>query len=140
MRADAQRDLFMATEAAKDYGIIDAVYSEQWDSRRSTIIAKAAEGVTEETAQPDAPAEPKRRIGSGAAEHRDLDEQQGTRRSRIAAPLWGRARNRSASSFVGEGVYICDECINLCQEESSRRRCLRRRAPSRRCPSSPTHQ
>ena len=27
-----------------------------------------------------------------------------------------RARSRSASSSPGQGVYICDECINLCQE------------------------
>ncbi len=61
VRADTQRDLFMAPEAAKDYGIIDAVYSEQWDSLTAQHHdEKAAEGVTEETAQPDAPAEPKR--------------------------------------------------------------------------------
>src|SRR6188472_2597919 len=32
VRQDTNRDLFMAPEDAKDYGIIDAVYSEQWDS------------------------------------------------------------------------------------------------------------
>jgi ATP-dependent Clp protease protease subunit len=29
---DTERDFFMSPEAAQDYGIIDAVYSEQWDS------------------------------------------------------------------------------------------------------------
>src|SRR5690349_19063117 len=32
VRQDTKRDLFMAPEGAKDYSIIDAVYSEQWDS------------------------------------------------------------------------------------------------------------
>ena len=32
VRQDTNRDYFMAPEDAKDYGIIDAVYSEQWDS------------------------------------------------------------------------------------------------------------
>ena len=34
---DTDRDYFMAPEEAKDYGIIDAVYSVQWDS----LIAQA---------------------------------------------------------------------------------------------------
>ena len=29
---DTERDFFMSPEEAKDYGIIDEVYSEQWDS------------------------------------------------------------------------------------------------------------
>ena len=58
VRQDTNRDYFMAPEDAKDYGIIDAVYSEQWDSLTAQHHdEKAAEaaveaGDTEETPQP----------------------------------------------------------------------------------------
>jgi len=54
---DTQRDFFMAPEAAQDYGIIDAVYSEQWDSLTAQHHDdKVADETTESK---DAP-EPKR--------------------------------------------------------------------------------
>ena len=54
---DTQRDFFMAPEAAQDYGIIDAVYSEQWDSLTAQHHdEKVADEATESK---DAP-EPKR--------------------------------------------------------------------------------
>jgi ATP-dependent Clp protease, protease subunit len=60
VRKDTDRDLFMSPEAAKDYGIIDAVYSEQWDSLTAQHHdEKVAEGVVEEPEAPPPP-EPKR--------------------------------------------------------------------------------
>ena len=57
---DTQRDFFMAPEAAQDYGIIDAVYSEQWDSLTAQHHdEKVADEATESK---DAP-EPKRSKG-----------------------------------------------------------------------------
>ena len=57
VRQDTDRDRFMSPEAAKDYGIIDAVYSEQWDSltaqHHDEMVAEVA------TESGDAP-EPKR--------------------------------------------------------------------------------
>ncbi len=54
---DTERDFFMAPEAAQDYGIIDAVYSEQWDSLTAQHHdEKVADEATESK---DAP-EPKR--------------------------------------------------------------------------------
>ena len=59
---DTNRDLFMSPEAAKDYGIIDAVYSEQWDSLTAQHHdEKAAEAVEEP--EVELPPEPKRSKG-----------------------------------------------------------------------------
>ena len=59
VRQDTNRDYFMAPEDAKDYGIIDAVYSEQWDSLTAQHHdEKAAEAATE-SGEPEKP-EPKR--------------------------------------------------------------------------------
>ena len=60
VKHDTDRDLFMAPEAAKDYGIIDAVYSEQWDSLTAQHHdEKVAEEAAEEPEVAVAP-EPKR--------------------------------------------------------------------------------
>jgi ATP-dependent Clp protease protease subunit len=63
---DTDRDLFMSPEAAKDYGIIDAVYSEQWDSltaqhhdEKAAEVATGTGDTPEATPIKDAP-EPKR--------------------------------------------------------------------------------
>ncbi|CAN5615151.1 ATP-dependent Clp endopeptidase proteolytic subunit ClpP [soil metagenome] len=53
---DTNRDLFMSPEAAKDYGIIDAVYSEQWDS----LTAQHHDEKAAEVAETPPPPEPKR--------------------------------------------------------------------------------
>jgi ATP-dependent Clp protease protease subunit len=58
VRDDTNRDYFMAPEDAKDYGIIDAVYSEQWDSltaqHHDEKVAEAAveAGETEKAPEP----------------------------------------------------------------------------------------
>ena len=57
VRKDTDRDRFMAPEAAKDYGIIDAVYSEQWDS---LTAQHHDEKVADETTEPTDTPEPKR--------------------------------------------------------------------------------
>ena len=56
VRQDTNRDYFMAPEDAKDYGIIDAVYSEQWDS---LTAQHHDEKVAEEATDGEAP-EPKK--------------------------------------------------------------------------------
>jgi ATP-dependent Clp protease protease subunit len=61
VRQDTDRDRFMSPEDAKDYGIIDAVYQEQWDSLTAQHHdEKVAEGVSDSV---DAPPEPKRSKG-----------------------------------------------------------------------------
>jgi ATP-dependent Clp protease protease subunit len=65
VREDTNRDYFMAPEDAKDYGIIDAVYAEQWDSLTAQHHdEKVAEAATEAGAE-RAP-EPKRSKGDSA--------------------------------------------------------------------------
>ena len=57
----------MAPEDAKDYGIIDAVYSEQWDSLTAQHHdEKAAEAAAESGETEKAP-EPKRTKGESAS-------------------------------------------------------------------------
>jgi len=64
---DTERDFFMSPEAAKEYGIIDAVYSEQWDSLTAqhhdekAAEADAEAGTTEATGASEP--EPKRSKG-----------------------------------------------------------------------------
>jgi ATP-dependent Clp protease, protease subunit len=60
---DTDRDFFMSPEDAKDYGIIDAVYSPQWDSLTAQHHDEkvAEEGTEEPTGEPAA--EPKRSKG-----------------------------------------------------------------------------
>ena len=56
VRKDTDRDFFMSPEAAKDYGIIDAVYSEQWDSLTAQHHdEKVAEEAAEEPVEAPAP-------------------------------------------------------------------------------------
>ena len=54
---DTERDRFMSPDEAKDYGIIDAVYSEQWDSltaqHHDEKVAEATE--SDETEKPPEP-------------------------------------------------------------------------------------
>jgi ATP-dependent Clp protease, protease subunit len=66
VRQDTNRDYFMAPEDAKDYGIIDAVYSEQWDSLTAQHHdEKAAEAAVEAGDVEEAPT-PKRSKGDSA--------------------------------------------------------------------------
>ena len=56
VRKDTDRDFFMSPEAAKDYGIIDAVYSEQWDSLTAQHHdEKVAEEAADEPVEAPAP-------------------------------------------------------------------------------------
>ncbi len=60
---DTDRDYFMAPEDARDYGIIDAVYSVQWDSLTAQHHdEKVAEGGAEDST-PEPVVEPKRSKG-----------------------------------------------------------------------------
>jgi ATP-dependent Clp protease, protease subunit len=65
VRQDTTRDYFMSPEDAKDYGIIDAVYAEQWDSLTAQHHdEKVAEAASEAGA--DRAPEPKRSKGDSA--------------------------------------------------------------------------
>jgi ATP-dependent Clp protease protease subunit len=64
---DTDRDFFMSPEAAKDYGIIDAVYSVTWDSLTAQHHdAEEAADAGDGTAGEDGGASPKRAKDQGA--------------------------------------------------------------------------
>jgi ATP-dependent Clp protease protease subunit len=52
---DTERDFFMAPDAAQEYGIIDAVYSEQWDSLTARHHDEKAAEAAEPTESAPAP-------------------------------------------------------------------------------------
>ena len=58
---DTERDFFMSPEAAKDYGIIDAVYAESWDSLTAQHHDEKVAEAASETG--DAAPEPKKSKG-----------------------------------------------------------------------------
>ena len=115
---DTDRDYFMSGEQAKDYGIIDAVYSATGDS----LIAQAHDLGLTGGSTPD---EPER--CSCAEEEQGITE--GTGRARMSTTssskgpkvpyrcsFCGKSQEQVRKLIAGQGVYICDECINLCQE------------------------
>ena len=118
---DTDRDYFMSPDEAKDYGIIDAVYSPQWDSL--TAQHHDDEGRREEAAE-----EPTHRAGGrteavqgrvgskGADGH--VTSTSSTKGPKVPyrCSFCGKSQEQVRKLIAGQGVYICDECINLCQE------------------------
>ncbi len=93
IQKDTDRDFFMTAEQAKEYGIVDEVISSKPTTRP---VAEAV--VDGEVGDPG-----RWRGRAKAAAHSS---------ARSAA----RARTTSASSSPGPTVYICDECIELCND------------------------
>ncbi len=60
---DTERDHFMSPEDAKEYGIIDAVYAETWDSLTAQHHDEKAAEATSAEPDPDPQPEPKRGKG-----------------------------------------------------------------------------
>ena len=122
VRKDTDRDYFMSPEDAKDYGIIDAVYSEQWDSLTAQHHDEKGPGRgtrrPSETPSRAAP-EPKRRraseIGTGDGHVTTTSSTKGPKVP-YRCSFCGKSQEQVRKLIAGQGVYICDECINLCQE------------------------
>ncbi len=125
---DTDRDFFMSGEEARDYGIIDEVYTMTGDS----LIAQAHDAGApggDVDALTDAEAA-RRRRGPGPAQGQGLTVAR--RRDRAAGVtttttskgpkvpyrccFCGKSQEQVRKLIAGQGVYICDECINLCQE------------------------
>ena len=106
---DTDRDYFMSTQEAKDYGIIDTVIT----SRRRSDARRSAHARVITT---------KRREHWSTA----LERFPSTRRSRVArasdgneqllCSFCGKSQRQVKKLIAGPGVYICDECIDLCNE------------------------
>ena len=111
----------MSPEDAKDYGIIDAVYA----AESSSLIAQAhdaglagGEGsaVDETPRDADEPAPKKSKdIGAG---HGHVTTTSSTKGPKVPyrCCFCGKSQEQVRKLIAGQGVYICDECINLCQE------------------------
>src|ERR1044072_3416246 len=75
VRSDTERDYFMSSEEAKEYGIIDRVISQH------SVMARPT----------------------------DSNEQ-------LLCSFCGKSQRQVKKLIAGPGVYICDECIALCNE------------------------
>ena len=154
---DTERDLFMSPEDAKAYGIVDEVYSAPDQSLISEAARGARAGDGAERLGASREQGPSRARASEVDRANPADEcwrrgrpssgDEAMKHARAAPPVeprfpyrcsfCGKSQEQVRRLIAGQGVYICDECVNLCreiiEEESSRRR-----APSRRPPSCPT--
>ena len=93
VRHDTERDYFMSAEEAKEYGIIDA-------SSRST------EGTSLRCRSEPPESSSGRR---SMARPTDCNEQ-------LLCSFCGKSQRQVKKLIAGPGVYICDECIDLCNE------------------------
>ena len=119
---DTNRDNFMSPEAAKDYGIIDSVYSVPGDSliaqrmMPAWPVAKSAagRGGRPATSEPG----PKKAKGQVAGDHGHVTTTSSTKGPKVPyrCSFCGKSQEQVRKLIAGQGVYICDECINLCQE------------------------
>ena len=142
---DTDRDYFMAPEEAKDYGIIDAVYAVE----SSSLIAQAhdagmagGEGskAAEEAAEADADARDRRRARTEAGDGHVTTSSSSTKGPKVPyrCSFCGKSQEQVRKLIAGQGVYICDECINLCQEIIEEELLETPRPKSVERPSSPT--
>ena len=128
---DTDRDYFMGPDDAKAYGIIDAVYTLTGDS----LIAQAHDaglvgGQVPESAQSDAA-----ETGTSAWRRRTSKHRgsrvpvttSGSKGTKVPyrCSFCGKGQEQVRKLIAGPGVYICDECVDLCreiiEEEISRR-------------------
>ncbi len=105
VRKDTERDYFMSSEEAKEYGIIDRVITEHISSVTETLRSEKL-----------------------MARPTDTNEQ-------LLCSFCGKSQRQVKKLIAGPGVYICDECIDLCNEIIDEELRLRRRSTSRTCPS-----
>ena len=125
---DTDRDYFMAPEQAKDYGIIDAVYSLSGDS----LIAQAHDagltgGEGSSVTEPARCSDRRRRRrrprnkapgATRAGQGGSVTSTSSTKGPKVPyrCSFCGKSQEQVRKLIAGQGVYICDECINLCQE------------------------
>ena len=114
----------MSPEQAKAYGIIDEVYAERAD--QSLISeAKARGGLARRSGRAESS---RRRVArvTPPCHGQGLTEQDEARMSTAPSSkgtkvpyrcsFCGKSQEQVRKLIAGQGVYICDECINLCQE------------------------
>ena len=100
---DTDRDFVMSAEEAKDYGIIDEVIEARELADNSRADRRGPVARAQLSNAPETGGETTWRSSETVA-------------SCSSAPSAASPRSRSRSSSPGPGVYICDECIDLCNE------------------------
>ena len=124
--SDTDRDYFMAPETAKDYGIIDAVYSvesrfadragtrRRAGRRRGSRRRRPAEAAEAGDRRPSRRRPRTSRAGTGTV----TTSSSSTKGPKVPyrCSFCGKSQEQVRKLIAGQGVYICDECINLCQE------------------------
>ena len=138
VRRDIERDKILTAEEAVEYGLIDQVLT----TRKS--LREPSDGLRRSAAPGDAPVRRRSRRGTrGAArtggrrgtvvtrQHRRRSTGRRLRRrrgrgSRVArigdggdllkCSFCGKSQKQVKKLIAGPGVYICDECIDLCNE------------------------
>src|SRR3972149_5986875 len=103
---DTDRDRFMSPEEAQEYGIIDAVYSLQGSSLISQAHDAGLSGGGPDPPEPDARG---RRVSTTSTSSKGP-------KVPYRCSFCGKSQEQVRKLIAGQGVYICDECINLCQE------------------------
>ena len=94
---DTDRDFVMSAEEAQDYGIIDEVITARDAGRHSGPIA--AVSVAEQADRGD---DDVAKFGDGG--------------ELLKCSFCGKSQKQVKKLIAGPGVYICDECIDLCNE------------------------
>ena len=90
---DTDRDFVMTAEEAVAYGVIDEVISARRHRRRSKRSARRRTGAGERRVA---------KFGEGG----DL----------VKCSFCGKSQKQVKKLIAGPGVYICDECIDLCND------------------------
>src|SRR6202162_2337635 len=125
---DTERDFFMSAEEAKTYGIIDDIIVST--ARDVDGAAAKKDGRLELSTAGGGPPEPRpphpRPGGRGPAgaapparTRRSQDipmNEREDRRRHTRCSFCGKDQSQVRKLVAGPGVYICDQCIDLCQE------------------------
>ena len=113
---DTERDFFMCPEEAKAYGIIDAVYTLPGDVADRAGARRGPHGwrgIVGGGPGAGRARPPRRGRSAGACGVRRRAK---GRKVPYRCSFCGKSQEQVRKLIAGQGVYICDECINLCQE------------------------
>ena len=89
---DIERDYYMTAEEAREYGIVDQIFSKE--NRSSTRRSRAV----------------------AATEKDGCMFRFGDEKGQLKCSFCGKSQEQVRKLIAGPGVYICDECIELCNE------------------------
>ena len=107
----------MSPEDAKAYGIIDAVYTLPGDSLIAQAHDAGPHGRRRIIGGGSRPGRARRRDGGRSAGAMPVSTT-GSKGTKVPyrCSFCGKSQEQVRKLIAGQGVYICDECINLCQE------------------------